>query len=92
MPRAYNQRSLSRGSPSRYRFALAKIPGMGRAILGLIFGAFVIWLVVRVIERRERWAITLSVILVAGMIAAVLIALSLPVAQNAYQMPVRTKP
>jgi len=65
---------------------------MGRAILGLILGAFVIWLVVRVIERRERWAITLSVILVAGMIAAVLIALSLPVAHNAYQMPVQTKP
>lgn len=46
-------RSGSRFPPPRRR---GRLPGMALSIIGIAFAAFCIWLKVRIVNRRERWA------------------------------------
>jgi hypothetical protein len=48
----------SKCSPSRPHGTAGMIPGMGIAfaVFGVAFAAFCLWLTVRIINRRERWA------------------------------------
>jgi hypothetical protein len=39
------------------------------SVLNLASAAFVIWLAVRIVNRRERWAVWTAVVLVMGMAA-----------------------
>lgn len=57
-------------SPFLAWLRLAKMPGMSEEIIvqgmGSAFAAFWVWLMVRIINRRERWAIILAVLATVG--------------------------
>ena len=52
------------------------------AVLAVAFGALCVWLMVRIVNRRERWAIDLALWLVFALALAAIAGLLLPAVQT----------